>query len=68
MKIPLGIRYKLHKLADMAARANELRWELEDWFEERELEATGEIGTLMCGVDCTAEMIDRLEKGAKTDG
>ena len=52
----------------MAARANELRWELEDWFEERGLEATGEIGTLMCGVDCTAEMIDRLEKGAKTDG
>ena len=50
------------------ATSNGIFSRIEDWFEERGLEATGEIGTLMCGVDCTAEMIDRLEKGAETDG
>lgn len=61
MKIPLGIRYKLHKLADMAARANELRWELEDWFEAQGVDVQSELETLMLGIDCTKNLVRRVE-------
>lgn len=61
MKIPLGIRYKLHKLAETAQEAQELKWELGEWFEAQGVDVQSELETLMLGIDCTKNLVRRVE-------
>lgn len=61
MKIPLGIRYKLHKLAETAQEAQELKWELGEWFESQGVDVQSELETLMFGIDCTKNLVRRVE-------
>lgn len=61
MKIPLGIRYRLHKLAETAQEAQELKWELGEWFEAQGVDVRSELETLMLGIDCTKTLVRRVE-------
>lgn len=61
VRVPLGIRYRLHKLADTAMEAQELKWELGEWFEAQGVDVQRELETLMLGIDCTKNLVKRVE-------
>lgn len=69
-KVPAHIRNKLHKIADLHFRANELTLQVENWLEKRGFDIEDLRDGCGCsleefayGNDITDAFCDRLEQG-----